>query len=182
MTCSTTPRRPPPARKPAGTPTTPAGARAAATPPMRSWQRLSMTCSTTPRRPPPARKPAGTPTTPAGVRAAATLPIRSLTRWDIPMKPARFSPPARRKDIPCIPASAAKTGIPMRSFPAAVTGSANGRRSATPPAAPIAGETAASIRARFPASRLPVACCSGTRRHMISRSVLSAARLATARG
>ena len=119
-------------------------------------------------------------TTPAGARAAATLPIRSLTRWDIPMKPARFSPPARRKDIPCIPASAAKTGIPMRSFPA-LRHRQDVCRTATPPAAPIASETAASIRARFPASRLPVACCSGTRRHMISRSVLSAARLNGAR-
>ena len=121
---------------------------------------------------PPARKRAGAPTIPAP--AATTAPIGILVRWDIPMKPTRFSPPARRRGISCIPASAARPAISTPLFPATATGTANGRRTATLPAAPTAGETAAGIRERLSASRLPAACCSRTRRFMISRSAPSA--------
>lgn len=85
---------------------------------------------------PPARKRAGAPTIPAP--AATTAPIGILVRWDIPMKPTRFSPPARRRGISCIPASAARPAISTPLFPATATGTANGRRTATLPAAPTA--------------------------------------------
>ena len=159
-------------------PTIPAPA--ATTPPTRNCLRRDTTRSAIPARPLPARKPAGRSTIPASARAAATPPIRSLTRWDMPMKPARFSPPARRRGIPCTPASAARIAIPTPSFPATVICTANGRRMAMPPAAPTVSETAVGIRKRLSVSRLSAACCSRTRRLMISRSVPSAARSAMA--
>ena len=171
------PERLPPAPKSAGRTTIPAPA--ATTPHMRSCRHWDMTRFTMPERLPPAPKSAGRTTIPAP--AVTTPPIGSLTRWDMPMKLARLSPPARRRGIPCIPAPAARPAIPTPSFPAAATGTANGRRTATARTALIVVASAATTRARQNAKSLNIVCGLRTQRTMFLSSAPSAARPATAR-